>query len=561
MKISFSDLIVKYLNALGVKYVFGVPGTPVGGLLDSLKRSKEKNGAEAVLTAHETGAAFMADGYARETDSLGVCFSTTGPGATNLITGVGCAFSENIPLLVITPQTNLADFGFGSFQDSSQDYIDITKIFKDITKYSSSILHPNQAERKIGAALTEAFAYPRGPVHLSITDEVFNTEFEDSLKYPNLKDLHKLSNSNMDMQKVSHLTELIKTSYSSNKKILFLVGKSCKYSGKSIEKLSKAVNASIITTPAGKSCINNYHPNYFGGIGFAGHNSARRILNNIEFDLILAIGTNLEDWSTAHWDEKIINDKLVHIHNDPKLFARSPMAKLHIAGNIYTIINTILNEFEGNCDFKTSAVNNYIPDNIEINKPDYLTEDENVHSIKTQYVIKKVAEKLPSDTGYYIDCSSLVPNSIHYLFQNSRDRFNISIGFASMGWGIGAAIGAAFSGKKTVCLTGDGCFLMNGNEAAIAAKFKLPLLILLFNNNMYGMIKQSHNVKWQEDADYSTPLNVNYCKLAEGLGLNSIRIENISELHTLDFDNLLESGTNIIEIDIDPNTISPLKLV
>jgi acetolactate synthase I/II/III large subunit len=560
MKITFSDLIVKYLNYLNVKYVFGVPGTPVGGLLDALKISKDNNGAEAVLTAHETGAAFMADGLSRESNTIGVCFSTTGPGATNLLTGVGCAYTENIPLLVITPQTDLADFGFGSFQDSSADSIDITSMFKSITKYSSAILHSEQAERKLMIALTEALTYPRGPVHLSITDEVFRTKFDDTVKFPNLNRLIEANLDNIDSNKVSELTDLIKKQKADNKKILLLIGKSCRDSGKKIEKLATAIDASIITTPTGKSCINNYHPKYFGVIGFAGHKSARNLLNNESFGIIIAIGTNLDDWSTSHWDEKIMNEKLVYIHNDQKLFSRSPMAKLHLLGNIKNIINQILKNITPSPISENFSFENYVPNNIELNKPEYLINKENADCIKTQYAIKKISESMSIDTRYYVDCSSLVPNSIHYLFQNSRDTFNVSIGFASMGWGIGASVGAAFSGKNTICFTGDGCFLMNGNEISIAAKYKLPLLIILFNNNKYGMIKQSHNIKWKEAADYSTPEIVNFSKMAEALGVTSYKVKNCGELNSVDFPQLLQNGPCLIEIQVDSETISPLKM-
>ena len=327
--------------------------------------------------------------------------------------------------------------------------------------------------------------------------------------------------------------------------------------------MSSAVNAPIITTPTGKSCVNNYHPNYFGGIGFAGHNSARKVLEDKSVGLIIAIGSNLDDWSTSHWDHKLMNNKLVHIHNDAKHFVRSPMAKLHILGNIKSTIRDIVKKLEKNCIKADVSIDSkvYIPENIIINNPNYLNIEESINSIKMQYAIKTIAERLVADTGYYIDCSSLVPNSIHYFFQNIRDKFNISIGFASMGWGIGASVGAAFSGKPMACFTGDGCFLMNGNEIAIAAKYKLPILIFLFNNNSYGMIKQSHKFKWKEDADYSTPDNVDYCKMADALGVNSYKIENIKTLNSLDFAEIQKNGhPTLIEIKVDIETISPMHL-
>src|SRR5512136_1111408 len=174
--VTLSDLIVDYLEQFGVEYVFGVPGSPLGPLFDALERSERRGGPCAVLTRHESGAAFIADGYARVSGRVGVCCSTTGPGATNLITGVASAFAEQIPMLVITSQTRIPDLSRGCFQDSSRDGVDIMGMFAHCTRYNSMVTHPNQLENKLASALTSALGNPKGPAHLSIPADIFGAE-------------------------------------------------------------------------------------------------------------------------------------------------------------------------------------------------------------------------------------------------------------------------------------------------------------------------------------------------------------------------------------------------
>src|SRR5512145_733167 len=151
---TYSDVIVEYLEQFGVEYVFSVPGSPLGPIYDALARSERRGGSRSVLARHEGGAAFMADGYARETGKVGVCCATTGPGATNLITGVAGAYADHVPMLVITPQTPLPTFGLGPFQESSADAMDIVGMFEHCTRYNSLVSHPDQLEKKLAAALS-----------------------------------------------------------------------------------------------------------------------------------------------------------------------------------------------------------------------------------------------------------------------------------------------------------------------------------------------------------------------------------------------------------------------
>ena len=182
-----SDLIIDYLELLGVEYVFGVPGGQILPFLEALDRSERRGGPRCVFSRHETGAAFMADGYARETGKIGVCFATTGPGITNLITGIASAYAEHIPLLIITAQVLVTHFGRGAGQDSSPDYIDTNLMLDQCTSYTTVVTNPNQLEYKLVAALKNAMQSSPGPAHLNVPVDIFRSPAPPALSHPNFQ--------------------------------------------------------------------------------------------------------------------------------------------------------------------------------------------------------------------------------------------------------------------------------------------------------------------------------------------------------------------------------------
>src|SRR3990167_5925419 len=184
-----ADLLVAYLEQIGVEYVFGVPGGAIEPLYNALARSARRGGPRPVVARHESGAAFMADGYSRETGRIGVCCSTSGPGATNLITGVACAHENNIPMLVITGQPALPAFGKGPLQESSCTGINTLGMFRHCTRYNSLVSHPKQLESKLIAALQRATRAPRGPAHLSFPVDVFRSPSPALVPSYNLRSL------------------------------------------------------------------------------------------------------------------------------------------------------------------------------------------------------------------------------------------------------------------------------------------------------------------------------------------------------------------------------------
>src|SRR5450759_3159349 len=263
-----ADLLVAYLEQIGVEYVFGVPGAAIEPLYNALARSARRGGPRPIVARHETGAAFMADGYARETGKIGVCCATSGPGATNLITGVACAYENEIPLLVITGQSSLRLLGRGALQESSGAGIDIVAMFRTCTRYSALISHPDQLERQLTNALLSAYQPTPGPVHLSIPMDVHRSLLKCGPSYNLAHLLQPLSA--VDDAAVRELQAQLAQA----QRVVVLIGSGCGEAIDLVIELVERMGAVFVVTPDAKGFISPRHPLYRGVFGFAGHRSA-----------------------------------------------------------------------------------------------------------------------------------------------------------------------------------------------------------------------------------------------------------------------------------------------
>jgi len=575
---TLSDLIVEYLEQFGVEYVFGVPGSPLGPLFAALVRSENRGGPRTILTRHETGGAFMADGYARETGKIGVCCATTGPGATNMITGVASAYADHVPLLAITAQTNLPSFGQGGFQESTADVIDIVGMFDHCTRYNTLVTHPDQLEKKLTAALTTALQSPKGPAHLSVPADILRSPSDGKAAFPNLQHLLTETESTQDSAKVETLFHELRNVLNQDRKVVLLIGHDCNGATKEIMDFAELTGSPVITTQRGKSWINPYHPLARGVFGFAGHGTARKALIDESVGLILAAGTNLCEWSTSGWDSALLNDKLVHIHNTTSYFARSPMARLHVYGAISTIFEGLVSRLREDKISKTGntkgheistqsypdsqEVSAYVPSQIEVQAPGSFNQEDDSPLIKPQRLIREIIQRFPSETRFLIDNCNIVPWTIHYFFHRRPENYHLPIGFASMGWAIGAAVGMALGtrGTPVVCFTGDGSFLMNGQEITVAIKEKLPIIYIVLNDQAFGMIKHAHRLTGAEPVDYSIP-PVDFNLMAKAMGVNAHTIRYPRDFEQIDYKALCShNGPTLLDVYVDPEEAPPLGM-
>ncbi len=578
---NLSDVVVDYLELLGIEYVFGVPGGHITPLLEALDRSEKRGGPRCVLSRHETGAAFMADGYAREAGKIGVCFATAGPGATNIITGVACAYAEHIPLLVITAQTLVTHFGFGALQESSPDVLDTTSMFEHCTVYNTIVTHENQLEYKLVAALKSALQSPPGPAHLNIPVDIFRSPAPEGISYPNAGKI-LIKPSHADLEAVEELCQALSATLSQGKTVTLLLGQDCGGASEEIVAFAELIGASVVTTQSGKSWYDPYHPLYKGVFGFAGHKTARQALNDESVDLILAVGVTLTQWATSGWDKTLLNDKLVHIHHVNTYFGRSPMARLQVYGNIKTVFQELIKRLktpihDGAIHLQPSMLeklnsdlvlfkerkhesNWFPPPQIEIKNPESYYSD--ATPIKPQRLFYELMRRFPPETRFLTDNCNAMAWSYHYFFRSRPGSFISSADFASMTWAIGASVGTAMAAPNTpvVCLTGDGCFLMAGQEITVAVAEKLPVIFVILNDQSYGMVRQRHRQIAKEAVDLSIPMT-DFSLMAKAVGANSYTIHGSEDLEALDFQAICNyPGPTVLDVRIDPEELSPLGL-
>jgi len=560
-QITFADLLVDYLNQLGIDTVFGVPGGAIEPLLNALARSARNGGPRLVVARHEGGAAFMADGYYRESGKMGVVCSTTGPGATNLITGVASALLDDVPMLVITAQTPLPKFGKRALQESSCTSIDTVGIFRYVTLYNTLVSHEEQLEGKLIAAIMAAHRGPKGPVHISIPSDILRAP--STIPAPLSSNLLTHDFSMSDDLAITTLCE--KINQASN--IVLYIGSGVGNASKTILDFIELTGAAYVSNPMGKTWVNEKHPQYRGIYGFAGHESAKQLLQNTNIDLILAVGTALGELSTSGWNSEILNKRLVHIDSAKEHFTRSPMANLHVLGNIEVIFERMLAYVQKSHSTgkRWHSLLKDAPVNINGGYAT-LKEPEKCYSndlpLKPQRLMCYLSKHLPQDTRIFVDAGNGWAWATHYLTRsNNQGFYRIAMGYGSMAWSIGAAIGSAIANRHvpTLSIVGDGSYLMGAQELSVAAQQKLPIVFVLLNDGALGMVMHGQRLGNQESIGWE--LNqIDYAMQAKAMGVDGIVIESAEQLDALNIAELFnKQGPTLLDIRIDREEVPPMS--
>ena len=583
-----ADLLVAYLEQIGVEYVFGVPGGAIEPLYNALARSERRGGIRHILARHEAGAAFMADGYARETGNIGVCCSTSGPGATNLITGVAGAFDNNIPMLVITGQPALPAFGKHPLQESACTGVNVLGMFRHCTRYNSLISHPKQLEPKLIAALQRATRAPRGPVHLTVPVDVFRSK--STLAAPSY-DLRQLlaPSSMIDDDAVDSLYRMVIEA----KKVVLLIGGWCGEAAGSILQFAALKEATFVTTPDGKGLVSPHHPLFRGVFGFGGHVSADGALRDESVDLILAVGASMGEWNSGGWSDSLLNERLVHIDESEDNLARTPMARLHVRGRILSVFNRLverLHDEEKHASYETERRRVSSEVETKASDPDRMLSDMDKYlsdaaPIKPQRLMRELGLMFPPTTRFLADTGNSVSWSTHYL--HPRDRrvgerrlvggerkrtagrrrtpggwLRVTMNFAPMGWAIGGAVGTAAANPDVpvVCITGDGSLLMNGQEISVAVAEKQTIVFVVLNDRALGMVKHGQRLAKAEQIGCELP-PTDFAALGRALGAEGYTIHSPEDIAKLDIDAICaRKGPTVLDVHIDPEEVPPMNV-
>ncbi|MGM9489921.1 thiamine pyrophosphate-binding protein [Ideonella sp. YS5] len=573
-----AELIVTYLERLGVEAVFGVPGGAIEPLYNALARSERRGGPRPVVTRHEAGAAFMADGYARETGKIGVAIATSGPGATNLITGVATAYANKVPMLVITGQPPLRNFGRGALQESSCTGINAVGMLRHCTRYNSLVSHADQLETKLLNALMRAFQTPQGPVHLSIPVDILRSAVTAPREDGDHSAFVYARPALVDLDAVHLLQGELERAESP----VFLIGDGCGEAVDAIMRLVDLTGASFITTPDGKGLVNPRHPAFHGVFGFGGHASAEALLRS-HTGLVVAFGTAFSELASAGWNSALLNGRLVHVDPCDEHLMRSPMARLHVRGRILAVCRLLIDGFAANDARNVESLPSHNVDshnpNVALHAPEAV--DSDAAPIKPQRLMRELSRRCPPHTRFLADTGNSMIWAVHYLQPLSRrgtgaagtlragqaDRrsgtanwLRVMMDFAPMGWAIGAAVGIARGNPRcpVVCITGDGSYLMSGQEIGVAAAEGLTVVYVVLNDSAYGMVMHGQRLAKAEPVGYELP-QVDFAALARAMGVPGHVVESPQELEAIDFEALLaRRGPTLIDVRIDRDEVPPM---
>ncbi|OAI11880.1 acetolactate synthase [Methylomonas koyamae] len=584
-----ADLLVAYLEQMGVEYVFGVPGGAIEPLYNAIARSSRRGGIRHVLARHEAGAAFMADGYARETGKIGVCCSTSGPGATNLITGVACAYDNNIPMLVITGQPALPAFGKYPLQESSCTGINTLGMFRHCTLYNSLVSHPKQLETKLVTALQRAIRAPRGPSHLTVPVDVFRSPCSRGTPSYNLEQLLAPS-SMVDDDAITELRDMLAEAQN----VVLLIGGGCGEAIGSILQFAALKGTPLVTTPDGKGLVNPRHPLFRGVFGFGGHETADAALRDKAVDLILAIGANMGEWNSGGWSDSLLNERLVHIDESEENLSRTPMARLHVRGRILSVFSRLVEhlhhqqktdnfEYARQRASREHKVDQHDPHQL-LSAPEKYQSD--ATPLKPQRLMRELGQLFPPTTRFLADTGNSVSWAVHYLHPGIDRRvgerrlggggrkitpglrrtdggwLRVTMNFAAMGWAIGGAIGTAIANRRqpVVCITGDGSMLMNGQEISVAVAERLAVVFIVLNDQSLGMVRHGQRLAGAEQIGCDLPPS-DFAALARALGADAYTIRSPHDLTNLNIAAICaRKGPTLLDVLIDPDEEPPMNV-
>ncbi|HBE9429968.1 TPA: biosynthetic-type acetolactate synthase large subunit [Clostridioides difficile] len=518
-----AKVILECLKKEGIDTIFGYPGGAVIPLYDALYDYSDD--FKHIRTSHEQGLVHAADGYARSTNTVGVCFTTSGPGATNAITGIATAFMDSSPMVVISGQVPTSLLGKDSFQE-----IDITGATLSMTKHNYLVRNTKELVPTIKEAFRVANSGRKGPVLVDVPKDLFLAEMDfsgedydlcqidDYMDYKSDFDLDDETN----IKLLNEAIDIIKES----KKPVIYAGGGVKSSDSEeiLEKFATKIDTPVLNTLMGLGNIDRKNELSLGMVGMHGSRESNLALSNS--DLVIAIGARFSDRVISKSSEFAKNAKIIHIDIDPSEISKNIESNVSLVGDVKLVLSLLIERVE-------SKNNSNWKEEIKTFRK---SEGVQTYEFHPQNILKKINEKyetLKKPTVVVTDVGQHQMWAAKYWNFKGNKSFITSAGLGTMGFGLGAAIGTKVGNvdKNVVLVTGDGSFRMNCNELATVANYNVPMLILLLNNRTLGMVRQ-----WQKlfsNQRYSqTDINenVDYVKLVNAYNIDGYKVSSMEEL-------------------------------
>ena len=528
MKMTGAQVMVKCLEEEGVSTIFGYPGGAILPFYDALRDAKD---IHHILTAHEQGAAHAADGFARASGKVGVCCATSGPGATNLVTGLANAFLDSIPVVAITGQVSRSMIGHDAFQE-----VDICGITMPITKQTFLVSKPEELAQTMRLAFQIARSGRPGPVVIDVPKDV-----QTSVMDYHPEKLHKLPVKMPDKELVQKAIEALNNA----KRPVMLVGGGVAISGTEYEAvhLCEKMNLPVASTLMGLGAISEYREQFLGMAGLHGHIRSNRAIANA--DVILAIGTRFNDRETGNREKYSAHKTIIHIDIDPAELEKNIDSTINIAGDMRT---TLLMIHQG-CQ----------PHDIKAWWDEILTwpsMDEDSGNNEAPHFIEALNPLLKGKKYLAVtDVGQHQMFTAQHLKVEFARQLITSGGLGTMGFGLPAAMGAKLAQpeKKVISISGDGGFKMTGSELFTLASNHIPVVVIVFNNSGLGMIRQLQLTGFKKRyMACELPGYVDFVKYANAFGLSGEHVSTPKELAKAVKKALKMDETYLIEVTINP---------
>ena len=510
MQLTGAEIVVECLKEQGVDTVFGYPGGTILNVYDALyKHSRE---IKHILTSHEQGASHAADGYARATGKVGVCLATSGPGATNLVTGIATAYMDSVPMVAITCNVNLPLLGKDSFQE-----VDIAGVTMPITKHGYIV----KDVAILADTLRKAFAIAKegrpGPVLVDITKDVTANTCEYEKVYP-VTGAAACKYTDEDILKAVELMKAAKKPY-------IYVGGGAVISGayEEVRELSKLLDAPVCDTLMGKGVMDGHSDYYTGMIGMHGTKTSNLGVSGC--DLLIALGARFSDRVVGNASKFANGAKVLHIDIDAAEINKNIRTDASVVGDLKEILQKI------NKELPQLEHSEWIAHIKELKEKYPLNYDK--EALSCPYVMEEIDRVTGGKAIITTDVGQHQMWAAQYYKYSEPRTFLSSGGLGTMGYGLGACIGAKMGKPDKICINiaGDGCFRMNMNELATASRYQIPIIQVVINNHVLGMVRQ-----WQTlfyDKRYSQTVlddGVDFCMVARGLGCEAIRVTRKEEV-------------------------------
>lgn len=536
-----SEALVRALEAEGVDFVFGLPGGANLPMYDALVDANLRH----ILVRHEQSAAHMADGYARIKRKAGVCFATSGPGATNLITGIATAYADSSPMIAVTGQVPLAMIGKDAFQET-----DIIGVANPCTKYAFQPRAAVEIPEMVKKAFYIAESGRPGPVLIDIPKDV--QQAREDIQFP---DLIKVRGYNPIIDAdLSQLERAVETMIRAERPII-MAGGGVILSGafSELQAMAELLMAPVVTTFKGKGSFPENHPLAMGPIGMHGHPEANKII--IEADCIIAVGARFSDRSVGRFDEFGKGMTIIHLDVDPAEIGKNKAVDIAVIGDVKASLRTAVKMLAKHKVAQKTKDDPWLKRRKEL--IDYYADTikDYPRELTAKKALKKLREILPSDAIVTTEVGQCQMWASLHFDVISPGTFFSSTGLGTMGFGFPASIGAkaAKSQATVVDIAGDGSFNMTENSLAVSVLEKLPVIVFLMNNYMLGMVAQwqrtFYNRRYMGVHQNSCP---DYVKLAEAYGAQGIRAESMNDLEDAINKALKNDVATVIDIAIDP---------